>query len=88
MARLTGTIIDTMIDEEKLPVEPRILDLGSGPEMLRRHLADKTAGSVVSLDINRHHCADDDQGAAISDARSVRLRRQTGSNRARPDSDG
>ena len=58
MARLTGTIITNMSRDGKLHDNPVILDLGSGPEMLRRHISKRLSQQVVSLDINSHHFAE------------------------------
>ena len=58
--RVSGAVIGQMI--ERASVEPkkvRILDVASGPEMLRRHIADELQEHVVSLDLNAAHFAPD-----------------------------
>lgn len=52
-SRVVGTLIDQMMKErEQNPEEVRILDLASGPEMLRRHILDDYSSRIVSIDIN------------------------------------
>jgi ubiquinone/menaquinone biosynthesis C-methylase UbiE len=56
VARLSGTLIDAFTREQgKDPSKVRILDVASGPEMLRRHTPEELQDRIVSLDINRHH---------------------------------
>lgn len=58
MARLTSAIIDSSIDAGEIVSAPLILDLGSGPEMLKRHMPDNLVANIVSLDINKNHFAE------------------------------
>jgi superfamily II DNA or RNA helicase len=55
-ARLNGTLIAEQLEKQKKkPAEVRILDIASGPEMLKRHIPEEYRDSVVSLDMNMHH---------------------------------
>lgn len=55
--RLVGTIIDSLVKERGVESSnPLILDLASGPEMLRRHAPDVYRGdNILSVDINPKH---------------------------------
>lgn len=54
--RLSGTIIDNFVRlREQQPEFVRILDVASGPEMLKRHIGEEYQDQVVSVDINPHH---------------------------------
>ncbi len=54
--RVCGTIIDRMAREAGHASDSvRILDIASGPEMLRSHIPDVYKDNVLSLDINKHH---------------------------------
>jgi SNF2 family DNA or RNA helicase/ubiquinone/menaquinone biosynthesis C-methylase UbiE len=54
--RVTGALIGDMIASSgRHPAALHILDVASGPEMLRRHIGDSLQVSVYSLDINKHH---------------------------------
>lgn len=54
--RVTGALIGDMITASgRHPAALHILDVASGPEMLRRHIGDSLQASVYSLDINKHH---------------------------------
>lgn len=54
--RVVGTVLDEMVQESGQKVEElRILDVASGPEMLRRHIAEKYQSRIVSTDINPLH---------------------------------
>lgn len=56
VARLSGSLISAMAREKGQQRNAvRILDLASGPEMLKRHMPEDTAEQVVSLDINKRH---------------------------------
>jgi SAM-dependent methyltransferase len=56
VARLSGSLISAMAREKGQRRDAvRVLDLASGPEMLRRHMPEDLADRVVSVDINRHH---------------------------------
>lgn len=59
-ARLNGTIIANHLDKTKgsQTKKPIILDIASGPEVLRTHVPEKYADSVVSLDANSFHFTD------------------------------
>ncbi len=79
MARLSGTIIENFVDNGEIETtNPLIVDLGSGPEMLRRHIADRYADNVVSLDMNRDHFWDDlEPSAIVGDIVSLPVRTKT-----------
>jgi ubiquinone/menaquinone biosynthesis C-methylase UbiE len=54
--RLAGTVIDNLAKSKSQPAEHvRILDVASGPEMLRRHIGEEYQDQVVSVDIISHH---------------------------------
>jgi len=54
--RVAGALISEMITVSgRHPAALQILDVASGPEMLRRHCADILQPSITSLDINKHH---------------------------------
>lgn len=55
-ARICATIIDRLAIEKDQKVEDlTILDIASGPEVLRKHVLEKYQNRIVSLDINPHH---------------------------------
>jgi SWI/SNF-related matrix-associated actin-dependent regulator 1 of chromatin subfamily A len=51
-ARVVGTLIDRFIAEKGSPENLTILDIASGPEMLKTHIDDSYKPNVVSLDLN------------------------------------
>ena len=54
--RLAGTIIDKFAKAKgQVPEFVRILDVASGPEMLKKHIPDEYQQQVTSVDINPHH---------------------------------
>jgi ubiquinone/menaquinone biosynthesis C-methylase UbiE/superfamily II DNA or RNA helicase len=65
-SRLSGTLIDRFTREKrKLPQSVKILDVASGPEMLRRHISNEFSDRVISLDINQHHFAEAGQNSVV-----------------------
>ncbi|MDO8591529.1 MAG: SNF2-related protein [bacterium] len=55
-SRLSATVIDGFAKSRNQPAEfVRILDVASGPEMLKRHIGEEYQDQVVSVDINPHH---------------------------------
>ena len=55
-SRLVGTVINRLILEAKQnPKDVRILDIASGPEMLKKHVPDHLQSQVYSMDINKYH---------------------------------
>lgn len=61
--RLSGTVIDALVRSKgQRPEDVRIVDVASGPEMLRRHIPEDYTESVVSVDINPEHF--DNQGGS------------------------
>ncbi len=82
--RVTGTIINQMAAEQgKSPAQTRVIDLASGPEMLKQHIGAEWQDRVFSIDINQQHFA---QSAAESDGKSKK--RAVGSLLALPFADG
>ncbi|MDD5726349.1 MAG: SNF2-related protein [Patescibacteria group bacterium] len=54
--RVTATVIDKMVKSSgKEPASLRILDVASGPEMLKRHLGEAYQEQVTSMDMNAEH---------------------------------
>ncbi len=55
-ARVTATILEHMINERQQKFESlRILDIASGPEMLKEASSEKVKQSIISMDINIEH---------------------------------
>lgn len=55
-SRVCGTLIDIFITERRQnPHLVKILDLASGPEMLRKHMPNEYQNRIYSLDINPLH---------------------------------
>lgn len=56
--RVSATVIDAMVREAgQNPADLAILDVASGPEMLKRHAPREYQEQIASLDINPHHFA-------------------------------
>ncbi len=54
--RLTGTLIAQILQESWIPPKyTKILDIASGPRMLRKHIVDTYQECITSLDGNPHH---------------------------------
>lgn len=54
--RVAGTLINLMVKQRNQQAEElRILDVASGPEMLKKHMGDEYRSRVVSVDINPLH---------------------------------
>lgn len=54
--RIAGTVIHEMAKEAgQDPKQLKIIDLASGPEMLRQHIGDGYERAVFSVDLNREH---------------------------------
>lgn len=61
--RVAGTLIDEMIKKSgRHTAALQILDVASGPEMLRRHIGNSHRASIYSLDLNPHHFKDSTSG--------------------------
>lgn len=56
-SRVCAALIQTMAREQGKE-KPRILDVASGPEMLRRHSREDMQENIVSMDLNAQHFAD------------------------------
>lgn len=55
-SRVSATLIQTFVNENgQNPQELKILDLASGPEMLKRHVKEDLNSSIYSLDLNPKH---------------------------------
>lgn len=56
VARVNGTVINQLIKEnEQDPELLKILDIASGPEMLKRHVVKELQDRTISMDINKEH---------------------------------
>ncbi len=53
-SRVVAAVFEEMANRQGIE-NPRILDLASGPEMLRRHSKSSLRSNIVSLDINPEH---------------------------------
>src|SRR3989344_1908191 len=54
--RVVGTLIDKLVSEKgQKPGDVTILDLASGPEILKKHIPDQYKSRVTSLDLNPAH---------------------------------
>ena len=56
--RVTATLLNRFANEKKSDTAPLILDVASGPEMLKRHIAESYKEHVVSVDAIRSHFKD------------------------------
>jgi ubiquinone/menaquinone biosynthesis C-methylase UbiE/superfamily II DNA or RNA helicase len=57
-ARVTTTLIEKMVDERKEAIDSlHIVDIASGPEMLKEAASEKIKGKIFSMDINAEHFA-------------------------------
>jgi ubiquinone/menaquinone biosynthesis C-methylase UbiE/superfamily II DNA or RNA helicase len=55
-ARATATVLEHMIDERgESPEQLRILDIASGPEMLKDAASERMKSGIMSMDINAEH---------------------------------
>lgn len=55
-ARVTATFLENMIQEKKQEIGSlRILDIASGPEMLKEAASEKLQDRIFSMDINKEH---------------------------------
>lgn len=55
-SRVSGTLINEFVkDKNQNPEDVRIIDVASGPEMLRNHIGEEYEDRVVSIDINASH---------------------------------
>jgi superfamily II DNA or RNA helicase len=64
--RILGNLIERQMKERGQAADQvRILDVGSGPEMLRRHINQELARRVYSMDYNFHHFKER-QGEAVA----------------------
>ncbi len=61
--RVSGSIIEHLIKDKEMK-DVKILDVASGPEMLKRHIADNLQNNIVSMDMNeRHFTSEKSEGA-------------------------
>lgn len=64
--RVAGALIGEMaVVAKQSPDEIKIVDVASGPEMLRQHISDEYAESVISMDINKEHFKNSKNGKTI-----------------------
>jgi len=64
-SRVSATLLDKMIAERNQDKNSiKILDIASGPEMLRLHSKEDIEKNIFSLDINRHHFEKSESGRA------------------------
>lgn len=64
--RVSGTLIDRFVREAgDNPENIKILDIASGPEMLRKHMPEGYKGNIYSLDINKHHFSEESQESMV-----------------------
>src|SRR5258708_10803152 len=55
-SRVSATVLDILVqNQQQQPQNIRILDVASGPEMLKKHVTEPYQEQIVSLDINEHH---------------------------------
>lgn len=55
-SRVVASLLTEMIKNRESGTEVRhILDIASGPEILKKHIDEDSRNRIVSLDINRHH---------------------------------
>lgn len=65
--RVVGTLINAFVeDTHQTPESVKIVDLASGPEVLRKHLPDNYQNSVTSIDINQSHFKDSAQTKRVA----------------------
>ncbi|MEI6587603.1 MAG: SNF2-related protein [Candidatus Moraniibacteriota bacterium] len=66
-ARVSAAIIERISKEAgKNSAELKILDLASGPELLREHSSEEMRKNIFSLDLNVHHFAQSSSGKAVA----------------------
>lgn len=53
--RVVAAVLDSIIQTEKTPAQLKILDIASGPEMLKKHIKEEYQDKITSLDINEYH---------------------------------
>ncbi|MBP6882620.1 MAG: methyltransferase domain-containing protein [Candidatus Levybacteria bacterium] len=65
-SRIAATLIDKFTQEQEREMQDiKILDLASGPEMLRTHSPEQYGDNIISLDINSHHFTDKEGGDRV-----------------------
>lgn len=65
-SRIAATLIERFIQEQEREIQDiKILDLASGPEMLRAHSSEQFGDNITSLDINPHHFKDKEGGDRV-----------------------
>ncbi len=77
-SRVAGTLIDRFVKEAgQTPDVVKILDIASGPEMLRKHIADGYEGKIYSLDINKLHFNQGSENAMVGSFLNLPVRDET-----------
>ena len=65
-SRINANIIDEMVQNSNRDIdELQILDIASGPEMLKKHILQQYQDKIFSIDINKHHFDDGGERRAI-----------------------
>lgn len=86
--RVVGTIISKLTEQSGLDLQKLlVVDLASGPEMLKRHMSDKFKDRIVSMDMNYAHFSQPDEHGNGPDL-SSRRKAFTGSLTDLPFGDG
>ena len=64
--RISGTIIHELTEEKgEDPKSLAIIDLASGPEMLKQHIGNEYQEQITSIDLNEEHFANRDRAKTI-----------------------
>lgn len=63
-SRVVAALVQEMAKEKRID-NPRVLDIGSGPEMLRKHSLEKYQSNVFSADINEAQFSKSTSGTAV-----------------------
>ncbi len=73
--RLAGSLIATFTSQrQQKPDDVEIIDIASGPEMLRKHVDDELAPNVTSIDINPHHFPEPNERCIVGSYLSLPVR--------------
>lgn len=74
-SRVSGTVIQELVKEDgQSPLGLRILDLASGPQMLKRHMPQAYRDRILSVDINANHFSKEKDGAVVGSFTSIPVR--------------
>lgn len=65
-ARVIGAVISRLVEENRQNNNDlRILDIASGPEMLKQHTLEKYQDRIFSIDVNEHHFEGSEGGKMV-----------------------